>query len=265
MHGFIYLVSDTGNDNASKIGFISDAKSVWKAVPSYSPRPMRFDAAWEIPSHLMQGSGSAISQRRDIEQNLHTLCGDLIHLQPGRERAGKDWVATSPKNAERIISEFLGTAPCLRDGHRGQTIINDNFRNPHPTKVVGNKYKVAVWVYREIGTGHLKTQFCDDWTSPHETKRRYSVNGIEELAAFTYDGELNSSGNKAVLDAWTAAVRKFGQGAEDKYYGWLKSDASLDELLAFYSGTILRRCQQIGKGSIAPQGIKKAYNRSEQV
>ena len=120
-----------------------------------------------------------------------------------------------------------------------------------------------MWVYREVGTDHLKTQFCDDWTSPHEIKRRYSVNGIEELAAFTYDGETTALGNKDVLDAWIAAVQKFGHGPDDRHYGWLKQSTDLEELFAFYSGANLRRCQHIGKGSPAPQGIKKAYNRSE--
>ena len=108
MHGYIYLISDAGDDNATKIGFIANVKTVWGAVPSYSPRPMRFDAAWAIPSRLMQGAGSAISKRRDIEQRLHALCGELIHLKPGRERAGKDWVAIPPKKAERIVTELLG-------------------------------------------------------------------------------------------------------------------------------------------------------------
>jgi hypothetical protein len=263
MNGFIYLISDTGNDNASKIGFISDSKNVWNAVPSYSPRPMRFDAAWAIPSRFMQGSGSAISQRRNLEHKLHSLSGELLHLQPGKERAGKDWVMIAPKEAQRIISDYLGSAPDLRDGHRGQTVTNDNFRNPHPTKVAANKYKVVVWLYREIGTGHLKTQYCDDWTSPHETKRRYSVNGIEELAAFTYAGPKTAVGNKAVLDAWTAAVREFGHGSDDRHYGWLKAGTSVESVLDSYAATGLSRCLRIGKGSPIPEGVKGAYNRAE--
>lgn len=263
MNGFIYLVSDTGNDSASKIGFISDLRRVWEKVPSYSPRPMRFDAAWAIPSRFMQGSGRATTQRRKLEQKLHSLCGELLYLQPGKERAGRDWVMIAPKEAQRIISDYLGVAPHLRDGHKGQTVTDDNFRNPHPTKVAASDYKVVAWVYRENGTGHLKTQYCDDWASPRETSRRYSVNGIEELAAFTYEGPKNAIGNKTVLDAWTATVRQFGHGPDDRHYGWLKAGTSVESVLDCYAATGLARCLQIGKRSPAPEGVKRAYNKAQ--
>jgi hypothetical protein len=219
---------------------------------------MLFHAAWQI--HTLPSGLSDSAGRRQIEQALHRLCGPRMAGQPGYDRAGRDWCLASAADAEREITNYMGAEPVLRDAHKARKVTNDKFRNPRPGKVAINKYKVVAWVYRERFTGRLKTQFCDDWTSPHEFQRRYSHNGIDELAAFSYEGAVGGKGNLSVLEAWRGAAMEFGFGIDDTFYGWLREDADLKDVLAFFRER-LSPCR-IGKGTTPPSGVKHTYNQA---
>ncbi len=262
MTGYIYLFRDSGYDVGVKIGYDATNKcaSAWKAAPSYSPRAMIFGAAWEIPAKLVDSSKSPGENRRYVEQELHLACGRLMSDMPEYPRTGRDWVWTDQQAALKAISNVLGCRPHIVDGHLGKKVSNDNFRNPRPDKVAANRFKIVAWLYRELQTGRLKTQFIDDWTSPREKRRRYSRNGIEELAAFTYPGATTSSGNIRVLEARSKVVRTFGQGPEDQWYGWLNEGVTYEDVASAYSKLL----DQIDpRATRPPEGVRGAYNLSE--
>lgn len=260
-NGYIYLYRDSGYELGVKIGYDGSprCRSTWNAAPSYSPRPMLFVAAWKIPDRFFLSSQTPKKSREGVERMLHSACGPMMAEMPEFPRTGRDWCWTTADHALETITSQLGAKPDLLDPYKGLVVSNDNLRNPHPTKVASHPIKIVLWTYRELHTGLLKTQYIDDWRSPRERARRYSRNGIEEIAAHTYDGPTISAENLKVLELWSHAVERFGFGTEDKYYGWLRPECHLEELLSFYDAH-LRRAEH--RSAVPPEGVRRAYNEA---
>lgn len=249
-HTWIYAIADTGYDSGVKVGRSSTAMGIWDAVPSYSPRPMRYLAAWRIPL-----GGPSAKTASAVERNVH----DAVGAPFVRPRNGREWFDVTTTEAIARITAHLGCEPEIVDGHISRIVTNDQFRNPHPRRLGQHALKVVVWVYREDLSGRLKTQFVDDWTTPFEIRRRYSRNGFAELAAFSYQGAPSGDGNLHVLAAWTAVVTRFGQGPDDQHYGWLDPLANPADVFAKYIDFGLKQVALDRRS--APVGVRAAYNR----
>ena len=257
----IYMVHDSGYDFGVKIGYIADltGKAAWRAVPSYSPRPMRFDAVWHIPEHHFVPGISTTQSKERLEKALHRLLGGPMNARPEFPRTGQDWCAAHVGDALEAVSQFIGAKPSIVSPSYSLP-TNDNFRNPHPRHLDRHPRKIVLWIYRELITGRLKVQFVDDWRTPFERARRYSRNGIEELAAFTYPGPATITGNTAVFEMWRAVVSEFGFGMDDKHYGWLKATAELEDVKA----RIEKHLRSVPTNpQLRPEGVKSSYNAKE--
>lgn len=254
----IYLIHDTGYEMGVKLGYIADGtgKAAWRAVPSYSPRPMRIDGIWNIPARFFLPEISQRQSKERLERSLHGLLGGPMNRRPEFPRTGRDWCWAKVEEAVDLVSSFIGSAPSLAAPNYSLP-INDNFRNPHPKNLATHPHKVVLWLYRERITGRLKTQFIDDWRTPFENARRYSRNGIEEVSAFSYLGRPTTQGNLSVLDTWTRIVTTFGFGPADTNYGWLREGATLHDIEALARGHL--QAVQVVSTTI-PEGVKAAYN-----
>lgn len=265
-HGYIYLFRDSGYETGVKVGYDATpgCETAWKCAPSYSPRRMLFEAAWEIPDRFMLTGQTVGTSRKKLEHDLHAVCGCLMKDMSDFPRTGLDWCLTTREQAQAAISGIIGAPPDIVAGHLlvRRPVTNDNFRNPRPSNVAGNRFKIAVWIYREMHTGRLKTAFVDDWTTPREKARRYSRNGIEEVAAFSYEGPITPEGNLSILRAWTDVVTEFGFGPDDLHYGWLREEAKLDDVTAFY-GERLVKLDHNARAEDRPLGVRFSYNKSE--
>ncbi|EWY36278.1 hypothetical protein N825_28825 [Skermanella stibiiresistens SB22] len=254
---FIYAFSDSRYERGVKIGRCSSAYAMtaWKAAPSYSPSPMHYLAAWQVDAPLRCVDGSSHARVADLEAHLHRACNPHLVFP----RNGREWFDLSGPEAIKRISRILGRDPDRVNGHEGIEILNDNLRYPHPTKLRDYGMKVVVWVYREHLTDRLKTQFVHDWTSPRETRRRYSRNGFSEIMAFTYAGAVSGDGNASIYEAWCQVMIEFGPGSDDRAYGWLNPGAKPED--------IRNRYQSLGlipldiASSRPPDGVRPAYNR----
>jgi hypothetical protein len=257
---YIYLYSDSGYTDAVKIGYDSSEKcrQSWKSVPSYAPRPMLFHAAWKVADRFYSGGKTRKEALEIVEKSAHRLSGPLVHKQPGYERAGRDWVLCTVDQAIQLLSDFFASGPALTAAVQGK-VTNCDFRNPHPRNLESHPTKVVLWVYRERHTRRLKVQFVDNWSSPFEVNRRYSRNGIEELAAFTYAGIATGVGNMRVYATWSEVVTALGYGTDDTYYGWLRPEAELAIVRAMIG--LRLEAVPVDRSNI-PEGVRPSYNRT---
>lgn len=254
----IYLIHDSGYDVGVKLGYIADGtgKAAWRAVPSYSPRPMCLDAIWHIPTRYFLTGLSANQSKERLESSLHAVLGGRMNQRPGFARTGQDWCWARVHEAVDIVSAHIGASPTLVSPQYPRP-TNDNFRNPHPRHLGKHDRKIVMWIYRELFTERLKVQFVDDWRTPFERARRYSRNGIEELAAFTYPGPPSVQGNAEVFGTWSQIVSELGFGTEDIHYGWLREGVELSAV----ENRIKSPLQAIPASvNMRPEGVKTSYN-----
>lgn len=246
---WIYVFLDNGYEQGVKVGRSSSRHGAWDDAPSYSPRPMRYAAGWEINLGVGQTASS-------VEREIHGVLGPAL-VYP---RNGREWFDVAQEEAIERISEKLGTAPEGRNLHVNRVVTNDQFRNPHPRRAATNRFRTVAWVYQEHMTGRLKTQVIDDWTTPLETRRRYSRNGFAECAAFTAPDDEISRGNLATQGAWERVMDELCGDHEDGRYGWLPEGARLEDVAAIYRAAGL---VSIDMDRARPYpGVKPAYNRS---
>ena len=246
---WIYVFWDSGYACGVKVGRSSSQLGAWDDAPSYSPRPMHYVAGWKVNV----GAGQTASS---IERKIHNALGAGLVFP----RNGREWFDVTPQEAVERIAQAFGKAPEGRDLDVGQVVTNDQFRNPHPRRAATNRFRTVAWVYREHLTDRLKTQVIDDWTTPLESRRRYSRNGFAECAAFTTgDAEIGTA-NVVTQVGWTRVMTEFCGDYEDSRYGWLPEGASLEGVTAIYRAAGL---VQIDMDRAHPYpGVKPAYNKS---
>jgi hypothetical protein len=252
---WIYVFRDTGYDIGVKVGRSSSRFGAWDDAPSYSPRQMQYVAGWrvDLPEQPGVSKGAAASQ---VERSVAAQLGpNLVYPRNGRE-----WFRLSAADAIERISSALRSEPSLRDGHTQKNVTNDQFRNPGPHRIAEHRFKLVAWVYREHLTGRIKTQVNDDWTNPFETRRRYSRNGFEEIAAFSYPGPVSSAGNIQTHEVWRKVMKALGPGPEDRFYGWLSDGVVPSDAARIYGEAL--RSLPLEKGN-CPPGVRKRYNVSQ--
>lgn len=253
---WIYAFADSGYENGVKVGRSSTAFGAWDDAPCYSPRPLLYLASWKVDIPAAPGVARGVAASA-VERSVHAVLGESLTFP----RNGREWFDITSSDALERLSNALRSAPSVVDGHRGRRVTNDQFRNPHPTKLSRHPLKIVAWVYREHLTGRLKTQVIDDWTTPFEVRRRYSRNGFEEIAAFAYEGEPSSEGNAQVYAAWLITMKMFGAGTDDTVYGWLPAGVAVEDITVSYLRAGLGQLQ-IDRRCCAT-GVRASYNRSQ--
>jgi hypothetical protein len=252
---WIYVFSDSGYPDSVKVGRSSTKHGAWDDAPCYAPRPLMYISGWEVPLSLKPGL-----TKHTAANQVESAVARSLGVQLTYPRNGREWYRAAPEDAEKKISAILGQSPHVRNGQSGIIVKNDQFRNPKPDKVGSHGFKVALWIYREHLTDRLKIQVIDDWRTPFEVRRRYSRNGFEELAAFSYVGQNTGSGNEAVQGAWLSTMRTYGPGIEDHFYGWLRHGAELSDVVDHIKRTGLVSLPT--NRHVRPEGVRLAYNKS---
>lgn len=256
---WIYAFTDCGYDSGIKVGRCGSATGLaaWDDAPSYSPRPMHYVAGWQVQFPLTTATGRVFHRATDLEHYVHDLCAPALSFP----RNGREWFDIDGPEAIRRISHALDFGPTATNRHRGITVANDQFRNPHPRRLSTGRFKVVAWIYEEHLTGRVKTQLVDDWTTPTEIRRRYSRNGFAERHAFTYEGPVVPAANIALFRAWQVAMQELGPGPLDQAYGWLNEGVTREQVASVYLGQGFAEVT-IDRDS-PPSGVRKAYNRAE--
>jgi len=214
---------------------------------------MWYLAGWQVEFPFITAE-KTYEGASDLERDLHSTIGAKLEFP----RNGREWFDLSPTEAVERISERLGREPdrCMR--HVGTQVTNDQFRNPHAGTLDRHARKVVAWVYEEHLTGRLKTQLIDDWTTPLETKRRYSRNGFSEIAAFSYPGAPSTSENVRLLRCWEMVMSEVGPGTDDTSFGWLLPGATGGEVISIYGKSGFQAFDMVRDHP--PEGVKRAYN-----
>lgn len=252
---WIYAFADSGYDRGVKLGRSSTKLGAWHDAPCYSPRPLLYLAGWEVdlPVDSRMTKGAAANA---IERKVGRHLGPPLTYP----RNGREWFDIETAAALSRISDVLGAAPSIENGHLSGIVTNDQFLNPHPRKFGSHPFRIVAWIYREQLTGRVKTQLIDDWQTPFEIRRRYSRNGFEELAAFTSENPSIPDANRQTYEAWVAVMMRLGAGTAPTHYGWLPPEVDLQAVSDLYLKS--------GLASIGPDrhrmpaGVRPLYNRS---
>lgn len=258
--GWIYAIQDSGYERGIKIGMDSSSNGMacWQHVPCYSPRPMLYRAAWRVNLPFTDRNGRIHATPKTVERHVHS---NLRAHWLDHGCNGEEWFNLTADEAIDLITGILSLRPQELDRHEGRVVCNDQFRNPHPRHLPTHNKKVIAWIYQEQFTKRVKTQIIDDWATPRKTRRRYSRNGFSALAAFTYDGKSVPHDNRVVFAAWEQTMRHFGPSADDGVYGWLSEGAAPDFVADLYRLSGLEAIDI--RVSTPPEGVKRAYNRSD--
>lgn len=255
--GWIYAIQDDDYKCSTKIGACGSPNGMrcWAAVPCYSPRSMSYRDGWRVEFPFTDIHGKSYETLKKLERHIHHCLFDA-RLDLGRN--GLEWFRLSASDARERVGEILSRIATASDRHIGRVVTNDQFRNPHPLKLDEWEWKIVAWVYQEGETGRVKTQYIDDWNTPKEMHRRYSRNGFQELAAFSYEGSPNIQANKRVHKAWQEVMCRFAHSSHDTVYGWLKENVTPREVIHLYRSLGLAELDIVV--SAPPQGVRVRHS-----
>ncbi|MBK1666699.1 hypothetical protein CKO28_01395 [Rhodovibrio sodomensis] len=224
--GYVYVFKDKGYDHAVKIGRATDLRERLRRAQGYSPRGIEMVAAWSLRDEIAL-------------HRAEVLARNGLEPVPG-ENNGEEWRLVSSKQAIPCVSRNLAD---MNPEPVERPVINsgsDDFR--HPKTLTGReRYKQALWVYRENETRCLKVQRSSYWNVALERRKTYSLLGFKPIAVFVAsDRESMGAANRRIHALSVEIVRRLGYGENHPQVGWLRPCVGEEQVRRFIKSSDLR-------------------------
>jgi len=127
------------------------------------------------------------------------------------------------------------------------------------------KGRLVLWIMEECLTGRVKLYQCSEWKSPRERRKRYSRQGFQPVAAFTYVDGVSLAINQRTDSIREATLKHFGTAAGKAMHGWLGEKVGGSDVITRLEDVddrFLSQIEDIRTEAGRPCGVRRSYTGS---